>query len=120
MPPKLSGLQSKQCTEPASQTTLMDSTTRTALFLLVCLGSRLALVFLVGALSPNALKMLAVLAALVSLGFLVIFSMGLRKSGLETGGEPIWWNGLRPFHAATYGMVALLAWSGHVRCAQAV
>lgn len=95
---------------------------RTALFLIGCVGSRLALVYLAGStwLPPTGLKVMAVLAALVSLGFMTIFLFGLRKTGIETGGQPIWWNGLRPFHAATYATFAILAWNGHVRHAQAV
>ena len=100
------------------------STGGCAAFLLGCIGSRLALVYLAGSSlvlgAPHGLRVMAVLAALVSLGFLTIYLFGLRKTGLETGGRPIWWDGLRPFHAATYAAFAVLAWNGHVHPAQAV
>ena len=39
-------------------------------------------------------------------------SDGWRKTGVEVGGESIWWNDLRPVHAFMYGLFALLALNG--------
>ena len=49
------------------------------------------------------------MAAMIAIGFMVIYLTGLRKSGPETFGEPIWWDDLRPIHAFNYGLFALLA-----------
>jgi hypothetical protein len=35
-----------------------------------------------------------------------------RLLNVETGGNPIWWNDLRPVHAALYAAVAFFAWNG--------
>lgn len=47
-------------------------------------------------------------SALLSGGFATIYLLGLRKRGFEAGGD-IWWNSLRPVHAATHGIFALAA-----------
>ena len=51
-------------------------------------------------------------AVVISVGFSVIYTLGLRKTGIEVGGEKIWWNYLRPFHAIMYGLFAFSALSG--------
>lgn len=55
---------------------------------------------------------MGVLAGLIAIGFATIFVNGWRKTGLETGGAPIWWNDLRPIHAMLYGVFAYLAYTG--------
>jgi hypothetical protein len=89
---------------------IMDK--RTLLFLFGCMGSRLALV-LVAKNYPALLKPMAILAACISFGFMYIWANGLRKTGPETFGEKIWWNDLRPVHAALYAIFALLAFNGN-------
>jgi len=84
----------------------------TALFLVGCMGTRVALVFIAAFGSPEILKILAVFAAVIAAGFATIYLGGLRKTGIETNGKPIWWNELRPVHAAIYAAVAYLAWNG--------
>ena len=83
-----------------------------ALFLIGCMGTRLGLAYLAAVSPPAALKILAVGAAAIAMGFAVIFIGGLRPTGIETGGKPIWWNSLRPVHAAMYAAVAYVAWHG--------
>ena len=51
-------------------------------------------------------------AALVAIGFTTVYMGGLRQTGVETEGEPIWWNSLRPVHAALYAAFAYCAWTG--------
>jgi hypothetical protein len=74
------------------------------LFLLGCIGSRLLLAFL-GSQYPDIIGNLILVPAI---GFLVIYFFGLRKSGIETGGKPIWWNLLRPVHAIMYLLFSAL------------
>jgi hypothetical protein len=38
-----------------------------------------------------------------------IWANGLRTTGIETGGERIWWNDLRPVHSMLYGLFAFMA-----------
>ena len=51
-------------------------------------------------------------AALISAGFIYIYITGSRKTGVETGGKPIWWNHLRPLHAMFYALFAYGAING--------
>ena len=45
---------------------------------------------------------LAVILGIMGIGFLTIYFGGYRKTGLETGGNKIWWNNLRPLHGILY------------------
>jgi len=84
------------------------------MFLLGCIPLRLLLVYLVASdvVGGMWLKVGAVLAGAVAIGFAAIFLGGWRKTGRETGGQPIWWNLLRPVHAVLWGLVAWFAWTG--------
>lgn len=75
-----------------------------------CLAVRGLFVYL-AATSPW-LKALAVPGALIALGFATIFLGGYRRVGPETGGRRIWWDALRPVHAAMYALFAYCAWTG--------
>ena len=44
----------------------------------------------------------------MSIGFISIYLFGLREKGLETMGEKIWWNNLRPLHGLFYGLSGLI------------
>jgi hypothetical protein len=83
---------------------------RTALFLIGCMGSRFALAE--GARRMQGTEKLANIAPLAFLpafAFFVLFAFGLRKSGPETFGDPIWWDKLRPLHAILYALFAYTA-----------
>lgn len=83
------------------------------LFLTGCIPVRIALVLVAAfATSPEILKGLAVVTGAIALGFAIIYVFGLRATGVETGGKPIWWNDLRPVHAALYAIAAIAAWNG--------
>ncbi len=82
------------------------------LFLVGCIGSRLLLTFAafkLGQLQSSWLPILGLLTLTMSLGFFVIYAFGLRKTGVETGGEKIWWNDLRPLHGTLYLLFSILA-----------
>lgn len=85
---------------------------RFLLFLVGCMGVRGLLVYLAATVPGVWLRRMAVPAAAIALGFIVIFLGGLRRTGLETGGAPIWWDALRPVHAALYAAFAYCAWTG--------
>lgn len=90
---------------------------RMALFLVGCIGTRGLLVYLAATVSLAGLKVMAALAAVVAIGFTVIYLGKLRPTGAETGGQPIWWNSLRPVHAILYASFAYFAWTGQRRVA---
>jgi hypothetical protein len=52
------------------------------------------------------LPILGYIAIVPIIGFLYIFATGSRKTGIEIGGEKIWWNWLRPVHALMYSLFA--------------
>lgn len=85
---------------------------RFLLFLVGCMGARSLLVYLAATAPLPWLNAMAVPAALIALGFMVIFVGGYRRTGVETGGAPIWWNALRPIHAVLYALFAYYAWTG--------
>lgn len=80
---------------------------RAALFLLGCIGTRLALT---GAAFHHP-AVIGAAALLASVGMLSIYLFKLRPSGWEAGG-PIWWDHLRPLHAALLGLFAMMALTG--------
>lgn len=88
----------------------MLDTKRAAAFLLGCIPARLAIVLVALAAPLTWLRWLAVPAALIAAGFWAIFLGGWRKTGVETGGQPIWWNALRPVHGSLWGAAAFFAW----------
>ena len=80
--------------------------TRFVLLLIFCLGSRFTLAYIAKIASPYYLRIMGYLALLPAIGFIYIFVTGSRKTGAEVMGEKIWWNSLRPVHAAFYILFA--------------
>ena len=75
---------------------------RFLLFLGGCIPTRLFFVLLAKYGNKDIKKFMGAIAFLIASGFLIIYFGKLRESGLETGGEKIWWNDLRPIHALLY------------------
>lgn len=90
---------------------LTSNQKRVALFLGGCVPIRAFVVYLAWS-SRMHLPLLGALALLPALGFLYIYLSGSRRTGPETMGAPIWWNNLRPIHAALWGLFAVLAMFG--------
>lgn len=88
--------------------TLTDLQKRAILFWVGCIGTRLGLVWLAKN-RPKLLPYMGVVAIGIAIGFTAIFFGGLRKTGAETFGQPIWWNNLRLLHAFLYGLFAYYA-----------
>ncbi len=84
---------------------------RALLFLIGCIGTRSLFVYVAYTASLTILPYLGALAMLPAIGFTAIYTFDLRKTGAEVGGEQIWWNDLRPIHAAFYGAFAAAAMS---------
>jgi hypothetical protein len=81
---------------------------RLALFLFGCIGTRLLFVYAAKT-QIELLPYMAVIAVLIATGLMYFYLTGTRKTGPEVFGEKIWWNHLRPVHAALYLAFALLA-----------
>jgi hypothetical protein len=88
---------------------------RFLLFLFGCVGVRLLFVYLARVLSPENLRIMGYLALIPMIGFILIYWFDLRKTGAEVFGDKIWWNDLRPIHAAFYGIFAWMAIQGDRR-----
>ena len=78
-------------------------------FLLLCIPLRVLLVFLASYLKGDNLKYLGIVALVIGLGFLIIYSLDLRKTGPEVMNSKIWWNHLRPVHGILYIVFAYMA-----------
>ncbi len=86
---------------------------RALLFLIGCIGFRSLLAYVAATIMPAHLPYLAFLTMIPVFGWIYILWTGARKTGLETGGEPIWWNRLRPLHAVNYAAFSLFAFAGN-------
>lgn len=91
---------------------IMENWYRLTLFLFGCIGTRIAIgIFICSRYSVGVIStIMAMLLWLMGSGFLIIFFGGLRKTGVETGGNVIWWNNLRPFHGLMYLVAGLLVY----------
>lgn len=81
-------------------------------FLIGCMGTRIGLGLYIQSNhflhSRYIYTILHIAITLMGLGFIIIYLGGLRKTGIETNGQPIWWNSLRPFHGIMYIFVSWL------------
>jgi hypothetical protein len=75
---------------------------RFLLFLGGCIPTRLFFAMMAKYGNVTIKKLLGIIAFMVATGFVFIYFGKLRETGLETGGEKIWWNHLRPIHAVLY------------------
>lgn len=82
---------------------------RFLLFIFGCIGLRLLLVYIAKSINTNYLPLLGYLALLPAIGFILIYLTGARPSGPEVFGDYIWWNSIRPIHAALYFLFAFMA-----------
>lgn len=88
---------------------------RMLLFLIGCMGARFALVWAAKNAATWLLPYMGLLALVPAFGFMYIYLTGARKTGPEVFGGKIWWNALRPVHAALYFGFAVAALAGSRR-----
>ncbi len=86
---------------------------RILLFLIVCITVRLSFVIISKNASSENLKYMGYMALVPAFGFMYIFLNDLRQTGVETFGEKIWWNNLRPLHGILYFLFAYYAINQH-------
>ena len=79
----------------------LDLEQRILLFLIGCMGTRFGLSYL-SYKNEDINSYIAIFTTIAGLGFLIIYFGGYRKTGIETGYKPIWWNKLRLVHATIY------------------
>jgi hypothetical protein len=85
---------------------------RTLLFLIGCIGARGLLAYAAKVASPAYLALMGWAALIPAFGFLYFYLSGSRSTGPEVFGGKIWWNDLRPIHAAFYVSFAVTAIQG--------
>ncbi len=83
-------------------------------FLVACLGTRLLIALVVKYLPKIYLPYAGILGLIVAISMFSIYVFNLRPLGMEVGGlgggkEKIWWNSVRPIHAAFYAIFAAYA-----------
>jgi len=80
------------------------------LFLAGCIPTRILLVYIAFQFSyiESMRNLLSIITLLIGIGFFYIYFTGSRKTGVETGGQPIWWNNWRPVHGSLYILFAIL------------
>jgi hypothetical protein len=76
------------------------------LFLLGCIPFRILLAYIAFNFPSN--KIFSIIASIIGMSFFIIYVTGMRKTGIETGGKPIWWNQWRPVHGFLYLLFAIL------------
>ena len=79
---------------------------RFVLFLFGCIFVRVIITILAKYIDPSYLPYMGFVALFPAFGFLFIFLTGSRKTGLEVGGDKIWWDCLRPLHSLLYFLFA--------------
>lgn len=90
---------------------------RFLLFLVGCMGTRSAFAA-AAAYAPSRIRwIMAWLALLPAIGFTWIYLTNSRKTGPEVFGATIWWNSLRPVHAALWFSFAYSVLVMHSRSA---
>jgi hypothetical protein len=89
--------------------TMKDIYKRWFLFLGLCIPIRLLIAYVAMKTPPKTLKYISLLALLPILGWKYIYISNLRQTGPEVFGGKIWWNSLRPVHAALYTAFIFMA-----------
>ena len=83
---------------------------RFLLFLLLCIPARLVITAVAKYMPLKYLPILGAIFIIIGVSFLYLNLFNKRLTGLETGGDVIWWNDLRPVHgflAILFGILAM-------------
>ena len=79
------------------------------LYILGCITCRAIIAYGISHAPKRFLPYIGTITMIPFIGFSYIYLNDLRKVGLETGGKEIWWNDIRPVHAAIYYVFSLMA-----------
>ena len=93
------------------------------LFLLGCIGTRLALTFgaykLSTISSKSRNKQVGAVAMLIGISFILLWALNLRQTARESTGEltakgnKVWWNYLRPIHGMMWILFGILMYRSY-------
>jgi hypothetical protein len=82
---------------------------RYLMFLVGCIGTRIFIAYYAKNLTTEQLPLAGAFAFLFALGWANIYLNQSRKVGIETFGDEIWWDKVRPIHITLYFLFALMA-----------
>ena len=82
---------------------------RFLLFLLVCIPLRFIITVLAAYIPLKYLPFIGVFFIIFGIGFLYLNFFNKRLTGVETGGDVIWWHDLRPVHGFLSLLFGILA-----------
>lgn len=85
------------------------TTKKLNLFLFGCIGTRTLLTILAYKIPIENLPIMGYIYIFMGFAFILNYIFKIRKTGIETGGEKIWWDNIRPLHAFLYLYFAYLA-----------
>ena len=71
-------------------------------FLVLCIPLRIYLIYLSKNIKKENKKYIIIFYLSIGIGMLILYFGSYRKTGIEVGGDVIWWNHLRPLHAFVY------------------
>tara|TARA_Y100000996_G_C21990720_1_gene424480 strand:+ start:22 stop:390 length:369 start_codon:yes stop_codon:yes gene_type:complete len=77
-------------------------------FLVGCLGTRLFISLVAKKIKPEYLPYMGYITLIPAIGFIYLYTFGLRKTGFEAGGR-IWWDKVRPVHGLLYLLFSICA-----------
>jgi hypothetical protein len=89
---------------------------RAFLFLVGCMGVRVWIAIYAHSASPQVLRVMACPALLFAVASTYLYLTNGRQNAAESGGR-MWWNKMRPVHAALYFMFAYYALRGETETA---
>lgn len=84
---------------------------RALLFLIGCIGTRAAVAYSAAVVNTKYLQYLGLIALIPVIGWIYIIATGSRQTAFEADGR-VWWNTMRPVHAALWAGFALAALNG--------
>jgi hypothetical protein len=90
-----------------------DLQKRILLFMGLCIPTRFLIAFIVSKLSKKYLFYTGIGLLLLVINWSYIYLFKTRKIGVETLGEKIWWDWMRPIHIGFYVMAALMCLDGN-------
>jgi len=76
------------------------------MFIFGCIGTRSLFIIITKTINIKYLPFIGYIALLPAIGFIYIYLTGARKTGIEVGGDRIWWNNIRPLHSLLYFIFA--------------
>jgi hypothetical protein len=79
------------------------------IFIFGCIFIRICLVAIAYNINVDYLPYTGYIAAIIGIGFLIIFLGGYRKTATEIYCDVVWWNHLRPLHGILYLLYSYLA-----------